>query len=108
MAQIQPDELVMPKRKDPLPPPFDHTGLPVGLPDFVYATWLAARNDLHHSPNVEVGERRFQFSCGYLQALQDTQLVDERLCRFLSEELLKMWVEAREALTRRGLILAGM
>lgn len=76
---------------DPLPPPFDHTGLPVGLPDPVYASWLAARKNLKESPDLVVGEHRFQFCLGYVQALEDTQMVDERICRFLQEQLHEIW-----------------
>jgi hypothetical protein len=43
---------------DELPPAFDHTNLPIDLPEDVYASWLAARVDLRHSPDRVRGELR--------------------------------------------------
>lgn len=85
-----------------LPPPLDHTGLPIGLPDYVYATWVSARKELLGSSGIEQGERRYQFCCGYLQALQDSKTLDERIYRFLNNELMNVWVDARNDLIKRG------
>lgn len=76
---------------DPLPPPFDHTGLPVGLPETVYSSWIAARRDFRDSKDLVLAAQRYEFCLGYVQALEDTQIVDERICGFLKEQLREIW-----------------
>lgn len=84
-----------------LPPPFNQTGLPVGLPDFVYATWVAAVGELRNSQNYVQGDKNFQFCCGYIQALQDALVLDERVCRLLKSYLQETWVELLSVLNPR-------
>ena len=79
---------------DPLPPPYDHTSLPVGLPEPVYSTWLAARKDFRDSKDLVLAAQRYEFCLGYVQALEDTQIVDERICGFLKEQLREIWAAA--------------
>lgn len=76
---------------DPLPPPYDHTDLPVDLPEPVYSSWLAARRDFRDSKDLVRGAQRYDFCLGYVQALEDAQIVDERICRFLKEQLREIW-----------------
>lgn len=74
-------------------PPFDHTNLPVGLPDHVYATWLAVRKQLCASRDLRSGDLCYQFCCGYVQALVDAQVIDDRYGSIISAHLREIWLE---------------
>lgn len=63
------------------------SGLPVGLPDHVYASWTAALRRLKSSKTFREGENSYEFCLGYIQAFQDAQVVDERICSFLLLQL---------------------
>lgn len=78
---------------DDLPPAFDHTDLPVGLPEDVYASWLAARADLRASPDIVLAQLRFQFCHGYVQALKDAQILDEGYSSYIQSQVRDIWLE---------------
>lgn len=65
----------------------DIQGLPAGLPDSIYATWLSALREIKDSPSNALGKERYQFCCGYVQALQDSSALDDCLCRLLNSQL---------------------
>ncbi|MBD8605205.1 hypothetical protein IFT80_21455 [Pseudomonas sp. CFBP 8771] len=74
-------------------PPCGHTDLPVGLPDHVYATWLAVRRQLRTSKDLASGELRYQFCCGYVQALIDAQVIDDLYGSRINADLREIWPE---------------
>ena len=81
----------------------DAQGLPLGLSDHVYASWRAALREVHDSPCSVSGKQRYQFCCGYLQALEDTGAIEGQLCRYLRVQVNEIWVDALVALNQRGL-----
>jgi hypothetical protein len=85
----------------PMLPPFDHSDLPVGLPEHVYATWLAARRNLCNSKNLEQSELRFEFCCGYVQALTDGQVIDGRYGVIMRTHLREIWFGLLNHFTER-------
>ncbi|WPP02364.1 hypothetical protein SFA35_25565 (plasmid) [Pseudomonas sp. HR96] len=88
-------ELTMAHRRL-IPSPFDSsTGLPSGLPDAVYASWVASVLALRDSPSFAASEQHYQFCIGYVQALQDAQVIDPRLCRFMLLQLQHIWLHMR-------------
>ncbi|MDU8357268.1 hypothetical protein [Pseudomonas syringae group sp. J309-1] len=74
-----------------LPASLDASGLPQGLPDQTYATWWAALSRVRNSSTFAEGEKNYEFCSGFVQALHDTQGVDERICRFLRTQLRELW-----------------
>lgn len=80
-----------------------HTHLPLGLPDHIYGSWHGALREMRSSSSTAIGRDRHQFCCGYLQALQDSQMIEPHLCRFLNAEVQAMWVETSASLAERGL-----
>lgn len=82
---------------------FDLYGLPNGLPDAVYATWLGALAELKSSTSSVVGQKRYQFCCGYTQALEDSGILEPRLCRFLNVQVQALWVDILNELGAKGL-----
>ncbi|WPP02457.1 hypothetical protein SFA35_25150 (plasmid) [Pseudomonas sp. HR96] len=87
--------MIVPSR---IPPPFDHLGLPVELPDFVYATWVACVDELRTSKKLTQAEQLYQFCYGYVQALDDARVIDERYSCFLKVFLQDTWVELLDIL----------
>lgn len=79
------------------------TDLPLGLPDHIYASWRGALREVRSSSTTAIGRDRYQFCCGYLQALTDSQLVEAHVCTFLNAEILEIWVETSAALAERGI-----
>lgn len=80
----------------------DAVGIPNGLNERIYVAWRGALREMCNSPTQPVGEQRYQFCCGYLQALEESQCVGEHVCRFLNGELQTYWVETLTALRNRG------
>lgn len=78
------------------------TDLPLGLPDHIYASWRGALGELRSSSTTAIGRERYQFCCGYLQALTDSQLVEAYVYAFLNAEIQEIWVETSTALAKRG------
>ncbi|MBD8481388.1 hypothetical protein [Pseudomonas coleopterorum] len=78
---------------EPLPPRFDRTDLPAGLPADVYASWMAIRKELLKSPDMACGERRFEFCSGYVQELVDGRVIDDRCGSFMKTQLREIWIE---------------
>lgn len=81
----------------------DRYGLPSGLPDSIYATWLSALREIKDSSSSAIGRERYQFCCGYIQALQDSGLLDLRVCRQLNSQVQELWVDTLTSLNRRGI-----
>lgn len=81
----------------------DDIGLPAGVPDAVYATWLAVSRELNHTSNPILSEQNYRFCCGYVQALEDAQVIDERICRFLKNQIYQVWLERQKSLNLGGL-----
>ena len=81
----------------------DLYGLPQGLPDAIYATWLGVLAELKNSTSTIVGQKRYQFCCGYAQALEDSGLLEPRLCRILNAEVQALSVDILNDLSARGL-----
>lgn len=77
---------------DPTPSPFDRMSLPAELPDSVHASWVAALMEFRDSTTYSSGEQHYQFCNGYVQALRDAHVIDERLCRFLVHQVQHIWV----------------
>lgn len=71
----------------------DHTVLPVGLPDPVYASWLSARRELRTSTDLSLAQLRYHFCCGYVQALVDAQVIDDHYGSIISSHLREIWLE---------------
>ena len=63
------------------------------IPDHVHASWAAALVALKDSRDFSQGEPRFQFCCGYLQALPDSRSLDDYFGRILMVELQKILIE---------------
>lgn len=77
---------------DPTPSPFDRMSLPAELPDPVHASWVAALMEFRDSPTYSAGEQHYQFCNGYVQALRDAQVIDERLGRLLVHQVQHIWI----------------
>ncbi|MBF7144956.1 MULTISPECIES: hypothetical protein [Pseudomonas] len=73
-------------------PSSDHSDLPVGLPDHVYASWLSARKELRSSTDLHLGELRYQFCCGYVRALIDAGVIDDHYGSIVSSHLREIWL----------------
>jgi len=70
--------------------------LPLGLPDDIYASWVGAMSELRRALKTEHVNDRYQFCCGYLQALADSRLIEPRHYGMLRAELLEIWITATD------------
>lgn len=61
----------------------------------VYASWTTAIGVVRTSHDLAVGAALYKFCSGYLQALQDAETVDERICRFQLVKLQGIWIDLR-------------
>ena len=69
-------------------------GLPPGLPHRVYATWTAALSEIHATDNARHAAERYQFLCGFGQALTDLGIVAEGDYAEMRAKLMEAWVSA--------------
>lgn len=69
------------------------SGLPIGLPDKVYATWVAVLADIESTDDARHAAERYQFLTGFSQALIDAGLIDEVSYSEMRARLMGMWVE---------------
>lgn len=77
--------------------------LPSELPDPIQATWSSALRELEESSSSVEGKERYQFCCGYLQALQDSGVIDPRVCRLLEDMIQELWADTLNELNQRGI-----
>jgi hypothetical protein len=68
-------------------------GLPIGLPDKVYATWVAVLADIKTTDDARHAAERYQFLTGFCQALVDASLIDEVSYSDMRAKLMGIWVE---------------
>ncbi|WPP02514.1 hypothetical protein SFA35_25490 (plasmid) [Pseudomonas sp. HR96] len=80
----------------------DTSGLPRGLSEQAYATWRMALRDLYRSQTEIQVEHAFQFCRGFVQALQDMQVVEPEVCLFLEAQVRGIWIERVSAFQARG------
>lgn len=66
-------------------------GLPIGLPPNVYATWVAVLTDIQSTCDARHAAERYQFLCGFAQALVDAHLVNETGYADMRTKLLATW-----------------
>jgi hypothetical protein len=69
------------------------SGLPVGLPDKVYATWVAVLADIKSTDDPRHAAERYQFLTGFSEALIDAGLIDEANYSQMRARLMGIWVE---------------
>lgn len=69
------------------------SGLPIGLPDKVYATWVAVLADIKSTDDARHAAERYQFLTGFSQALIDAGLIDEASYSEMRTRLMGIWVE---------------
>ncbi|SEJ49044.1 hypothetical protein SAMN03159495_3416 [Pseudomonas sp. NFR16] len=68
-------------------------GLPIGLPDQVYATWVSSMSDILTTDNARHAAERYQFLCGFSQALIDAKILDDADYASMREKLLEAWTK---------------
>jgi 4-alpha-glucanotransferase len=89
-----------------MPPPYldflDPECLPQGLTDQAYATWIQALRDLCNSHSLAHLEHSYQFYRGFVQALQDTQVVEPQVYLRLEAPLNEAWLERMALFQARG------
>ncbi|RJX81246.1 hypothetical protein [Pseudomonas sp. LS-2] len=68
-------------------------GLPIGLPDNVYATWVAVLADIQSTGDARHAAERYQFLCGFAQALVDAHMVNETGYADMRTKLLATWAD---------------
>lgn len=66
-------------------------GLPIGLPAKVYATWVAVLADIQSTGDARHAAERYQFLCGFAQALVDAHVVSETGYADMRTKLLATW-----------------
>lgn len=90
-----------------MPPPYldflDTSYLPKGLSENAYITWRLALRDLYSSQTVIEVENVYQFCRGFVQALQDTQVVQSGVCLFLESQVREIWIDRVTALQNQAL-----
>lgn len=70
------------------------SGLPVGLPENVYATWVSSMSDILTTDNARHAAERYQFLCGFSQALIDAKILDDADYASMREKMLEAWTES--------------
>lgn len=69
-------------------------GLPSNLPERVYTTWIGALTELHTTESARHAAERYQFLCGFAQALTDSGFVADGDYAAMRERLMQAWVSA--------------
>lgn len=76
-------------------------GVPYGFSENAYATWRSALAELRKSPSFKIGVQRYQFCCGFLQALDESDTLAPHISAFFSQHLHGLWTATLHTLHER-------